>query len=77
MPCRIGLPCLSLRSPIAPRVTLVSYTRSKHVYSLGPQFVQVGLYMYIFDFHRDAWGKVRGVTVSMPEANSVAYYVRE
>ncbi|MDC3957007.1 serine hydrolase domain-containing protein [Polyangium jinanense] len=45
---------------------------------LGPaQFVQAGLYMYVFDFRRDAWGKVRGVTVSIPEADSVAYYTRE
>ncbi|MDI3288695.1 serine hydrolase domain-containing protein [Polyangium sp. 15x6] len=45
---------------------------------LGPaQFVHDGLYMYVFDFRRDAWGKVRGVTVSIPEADSVAYYARE
>lgn len=25
----------------------------------------------------DAWGKVRGVTVSVPEAGSVAYYARD
>ncbi|QNA86826.1 beta-lactamase family protein [Sphingomonas sp. So64.6b] len=45
---------------------------------LGPaQFVQSGLYSYMFDFRRDASGKVRGVSVSMPEANSVAYYAHE
>lgn len=46
--------------------------------SLGPaQFVQAGLYANLFEFHRDAWGKVRGLTVSIPEAGSVAYYARD
>lgn len=45
---------------------------------LGPaQFVQAGLYTFGFEFRRDAWGRIRGVTVSMPEANSVVYYARE
>lgn len=45
---------------------------------LGPsQFAQSGLYAFIFDFRRDAWGKVRGITVSMPEAGAVAYYARD
>jgi len=45
---------------------------------LGPaHFVQSGLYTFGFEFRRDAWNRVRGVTVSMPEANSVAYYARE
>jgi CubicO group peptidase (beta-lactamase class C family) len=45
---------------------------------LGPaQFVQAGLYTNLFEFRRDAWGKVRGVTVSIPEADSVAYYARD
>lgn len=45
---------------------------------LGPaQFVQAGMYTFLFDFRRDAWGKVRGVSVSIPEADSVAYYARE
>jgi CubicO group peptidase (beta-lactamase class C family) len=46
---------------------------------LGPAqfFQQIGLYTYVFDFRRDAWGSVRGVTVSMPETGSVAYYGRE
>lgn len=45
---------------------------------LGPAyFVQAGLYTFGFEFRRDARGVVRGVTVSMPEANSVAYYSRE
>lgn len=44
----------------------------------GPsQFVQTGLYTFGYEFHRDALGRVRGVTVSMPEANSTAYYARE
>lgn len=45
---------------------------------LGPaHFVQAGLYTIGFEFHRDARGSVRGVTVSIPEANSVTYYARE
>lgn len=45
---------------------------------LGPaQFAQSGLYVFTFDFRRDAWGKVRGVTVAMPETGSTAYYVRQ
>ena len=45
---------------------------------LGPaRFAQTGLYTFLFDFNRDAFGVVRGVTVSMPEANSTAYYARE
>lgn len=45
---------------------------------LGPaQFAYHGSYLFVFDFRRDAWGKVRGVSVSMPEAGAVAYYVRE
>lgn len=45
---------------------------------LGPaQFVQMGLYAFVFEFRRDAWGAVRGVTVSMPETGAVAYYARE
>ena len=61
----------------AVEITLPGQDKPKPLLPLGPQFVQAGLYMYIFDFRRDAWGKVRGVTVSMPETNSVAYYVRE
>ncbi|HJR73362.1 MAG TPA: serine hydrolase domain-containing protein [Luteimonas sp.] len=33
--------------------------------------------LIVFDFHRDAWGAVRSVSVSMPEKGAVAYYVRE
>lgn len=45
---------------------------------LGPaRFAQSTLYAFTFEFHRDAWGKVRGLTVSMPETRSAAYYVRE
>jgi CubicO group peptidase (beta-lactamase class C family) len=44
---------------------------------LGPaQFVHMGLYAFVVEFRRDAWGAVRGVTVSMPEAGAVAHYVR-
>jgi hypothetical protein len=46
--------------------------------ALGPgQFAQTGLYTFIFQFERDAFGAVRGITVSMPEANSMAYFARE
>jgi CubicO group peptidase (beta-lactamase class C family) len=45
---------------------------------LGPsRFAQTGIYVFGFEFRRDAWGKVRGLTVSMPEAGSVAHYVRD
>jgi hypothetical protein len=45
--------------------------------TLGPvQFAQSGLYVVTFEFRRDAWGRIRGVTVSMPETGSVAYYRR-
>jgi hypothetical protein len=45
---------------------------------LGPaQFAQSGLYAFAFEFRRDAWGKVRGLTVTMPETGSTAYYVRQ
>ena len=45
---------------------------------LGPaRFAQSGLYAFTFEFHRDAWGKVRGLTVAMPETSSAAYYARE
>lgn len=46
--------------------------------SLGPaRYVYAGLYTVVFDFRRDAWGKVRGLTVSIPEADSVAYYLKD
>lgn len=46
--------------------------------TMGPgQFAQSGLYAFTFEFRRDAWGKVRGVTVAMPETGSTAYYVRQ
>lgn len=41
------------------------------------QFMLSGGYTFLFDFRRDSRGKVRGLTVSMPEADSVAYYLRE
>ncbi|WP_226468578.1 serine hydrolase domain-containing protein [Luteimonas panaciterrae] len=45
---------------------------------LGPaQFVHSGLYLFVFEFRRDAWGKVRGISLSIPEADAVAYYARE
>ncbi|HEX2083522.1 MAG TPA: hypothetical protein VHF86_08595, partial [Xanthomonadaceae bacterium] len=60
------------------QITLPGQDKPTPLLPLGPaQFVQAGLYTFLFDFRRDAWGKVRGVSVSIPEANSVAYYVRE
>lgn len=60
---QVALPGASAPSPLAP---------------MGPaQFVLAGNYLFVFNFRRDANGKVRGVTVSMPEADSVAYYIRE
>ncbi|SEN41820.1 CubicO group peptidase, beta-lactamase class C family [Luteibacter sp. UNCMF331Sha3.1] len=45
--------------------------------ALGPaQFVQSGIYVFRFEFRRDASGKVRGVAVSMPETESVAWYAK-
>ncbi|MDR6626167.1 serine hydrolase domain-containing protein [Caulobacter segnis] len=45
---------------------------------LGPaRFALSGLYAFTFEFHRDAWGKVRGLTVFMPETSSSAYYSRQ
>ena len=42
---------------------------------LGPaRFAQSGLYAFTFEFHRDAWGKVRGLTVFMPE--TTAWYAQ-
>lgn len=46
--------------------------------AVGPaQFAYPGLYMFILEFRRDAWGVVQGITLSMPEANALASYVRE
>ncbi|MCI4568950.1 serine hydrolase domain-containing protein [Lysobacter sp. CFH 32150] len=62
----------------AAEIVLPGQDKPQPLLPLGPaQFVQAGLYMFVFDFRRDAWGKVRGVSVSIPEADSVAYYVRE
>lgn len=62
----------------AVQITLPGQDKPQPLLPLGPaQFVQAGLYVFVFDFRRDAWGKVRGVSVSIPEADSVAYYVRE
>jgi CubicO group peptidase (beta-lactamase class C family) len=45
---------------------------------LGPsQFAQTGIYVFGFEFRRDARGKVRGLTVTLPEAGSTAYYARD
>ncbi|WP_454759403.1 serine hydrolase domain-containing protein [Caulobacter segnis] len=45
---------------------------------LGPsQFAQSGIYVFDFEFRRDARGRVRGLAVSMPETGSVAYYARD
>jgi CubicO group peptidase (beta-lactamase class C family) len=59
-------------------VLLPGQDRPQPLLSLGPaHFVLAGMYSFVFEFRRDAWGKVRGISLSMPEANSVAYYVRE
>jgi CubicO group peptidase (beta-lactamase class C family) len=59
-------------------VTPAGQTKPMPLTPLAPaRFAQSNLYAYTYDFHRDAWGKVRGVTVSMPETNSSAYYARE
>lgn len=48
------------------------------LHSLGPaRYVYGGIYTIVFDFRRDAWGKVRGLTVTIPEADSVTYYLKE
>ena len=59
-------------------VTPAGQAKPSPLLPLGPaKFAQSNLYAYTYDFHRDAWGKVRGLTVSMPETNSAAYYARE
>jgi hypothetical protein len=59
-------------------ITPQGQTKPMPLTPLGPaRFAQSNLYAYTYDFHRDAWGKVRGLTVSMPETNSAAYYVRD
>jgi len=58
-------------------MTLPGQEKPSPLLALGPsQFAQSGLYVFTFEFRRDAFGKVRGVTVAMPETGSVAYYVR-
>ena len=62
----------------AVQVTLPGRDKPSPLLPLGSaQFVQASLYNCLFEFHRDARGKVRGVTVSMPEAGSVTYYRRD
>lgn len=62
----------------AVEIVLPGQDKPSPLLPLGPaQFVQAGLYTNVFEFRRDAWGKVRGVTVSIPEADSVAYYARD
>lgn len=62
----------------AVQITLPGQDKPTPLLPLAPaQFVQAGIYTLVFDFRRDAWGKVRGVSVSIPEADSVAYYARE
>jgi hypothetical protein len=59
-------------------VVLPGQDKPQPLLPLGPaQFVQAGMYSFVFEFRRDAWGKVRGLSLSIPEANSVAYYARE
>jgi CubicO group peptidase (beta-lactamase class C family) len=62
----------------AVEITPVGQDKPSPLTPLGPaSFAQSTLYAFTFEFHRDAWGKVRGVTVSMPETRSAAYYARE
>jgi CubicO group peptidase (beta-lactamase class C family) len=62
----------------AVEMTLPGQDKPAPLLTLGPaQFAQSGLYAFTFDFRRDAFGKVRGVTVAMPETGSVAYYARQ
>jgi len=59
-------------------MTLPGQDKPAPLLTLGPaQFAQSGLYVFTFDFRRDAFGKVRGVTVAMPETGSIAYYARQ
>lgn len=61
------------------QLALSGQERPATLIPLGPaQFAQAGgSSPLIIDFRRDASGTVRGLTVSMPEANSVAHYARE
>jgi len=60
------------------QVKLPNQDRPTTLLPLGPaHFALAGLYTFGFEFRRDADGRVRGVTVSMPEANSIRYYGRE
>ena len=61
------------------QLTLSGQERPATLIPLGPtQFAQAGgSSPLIFDFRRDSSGTVRGLTVSMPEAISVAHYARE
>jgi CubicO group peptidase (beta-lactamase class C family) len=59
-------------------ITAAGQDKPSPLTPLGPAlFAQSTLYAFTFEFHRDAWGKVRGLTVAMPETNSAAYYARE
>lgn len=61
------------------QLTLPGREKPATLIPLGPaQFAQPGgSSTVIIDFRRDASGAIRGLTVSMPEASSVAYYARE
>ncbi|MDV3455351.1 serine hydrolase domain-containing protein [Sphingomonas sp. HF-S4] len=62
----------------AVRLALPGQPSATPLVPVGPgQFAYLGLYTFTLDFRRDAWGIVQGITLSLPEANSVAYYVRE
>ncbi|ATY33959.1 serine hydrolase [Sphingomonas psychrotolerans] len=62
----------------AVRIVLPGQETPTPLIPLGPaQFALPGLYTFILEFSRDAFGTVRGVTISMPEAASMAYYARE
>lgn len=59
-------------------ITPAGQDRPMPLAPLGPaRFAQSGLYAFTFEFHRDAWGKVRGLTVFMPETSSSAHYLRQ
>jgi CubicO group peptidase (beta-lactamase class C family) len=60
-------------------IALPGHDKPMPLLPLGPATfaVQITFYIYMLEFRRDAWGKVRGVTVSIPEADSVTYYARE
>jgi CubicO group peptidase (beta-lactamase class C family) len=62
----------------AVRIALPGQETPAPLIALGPeQFALPGLYTFVLEFSRDSFGAVRGVTISMPDAASMAYYARE